>query len=68
MGPATSSASAARPPRKPERSPQLWFGCDAFAWTRLLARNRFAVHRSRWHVAAAVSVVSVFHTALRVAQ
>jgi hypothetical protein len=57
------------PPRKPsEWSPHLWLGCDAFAWARLLARNRFAVHRSKWHVAAAVSVVSVLHTALRLVQ
>jgi hypothetical protein len=34
----------------------------------LLARNGFAVHRSRWHVAAAVSLASVFNTALGMVQ
>jgi hypothetical protein len=42
----------------------LWFGCDTLAWARLLASGSFAVHRSRWGAAAAVSVVSLFHTAL----
>jgi hypothetical protein len=51
-----------------EWTPQLWLGCDAFAWLRLLARNRFAVQPSRWHVVLIVSVASVFHTALRFVQ
>src|SRR5262249_14864124 len=50
------------------RSPPLWVGCDAFTWARLLVRNRFAVHRSRWGVAAVISGVSLFHTALGLAQ
>ena len=49
-------------------APLLWFGCDSCAWARLLARNRFAVHRSRWHLAALVSAVGVINTALGLAQ
>jgi hypothetical protein len=49
-------------------SPPLWIGCDAVTWARLLACNRFAVHRSRWHVAALVSAVSVGQTAIGLAQ
>jgi omega-hydroxy-beta-dihydromenaquinone-9 sulfotransferase len=58
----------ARRHRTTDRSPPLWFGCDAFAWAKLLARHHFAVHRSRWPVAALVSAVSLGHTALRFAQ
>ncbi|HEY1378172.1 MAG TPA: sulfotransferase, partial [Gemmataceae bacterium] len=57
-----------RAPRRREWSPHFWIGCDAFAWAKLLVRNRFAVHWSKWYVAAAVSVVSVMHTALRLVQ
>jgi hypothetical protein len=38
------------------------------AWARLLAHNRFAVHPSRWHLAALVSAASVFNTTLQLAQ
>jgi hypothetical protein len=43
-------------------------GCDACAWARLLAGNRFAVHRSRWPAAALVTIVSIAHTMLRLVQ
>jgi hypothetical protein len=46
----------------------LWAGCDVAAWLRLLRRNGFAVHRSRWHVAALVSALSLSNTALGLAQ
>jgi hypothetical protein len=55
-------------PPTPGRSPPLWLGCDAVTWARLLARNRFAVHPSRWRAAAIISGVSLFHTALGLAQ
>jgi hypothetical protein len=42
----------------------LWVGCDAVAWCHLLISNGFAIHRSKWHIAAIASVVSLFHTAL----
>src|SRR5262245_57944613 len=52
----------------PAVPPSLWLGCDVASWAGMLVRNRFAVHRSRWHVAAVVSAVSVLNTALRLAQ
>ena len=72
MKPAALSAPAPREasplPRRTEWSPNLWLGCNAFAWGRLLVRNGFAVHRTKWRVAAAVSAMSLVHTALRLVQ
>jgi hypothetical protein len=58
------------PPPRPRRdwSPSLWVGCDAYTWARLLWRHRFAVQRSRWHIAAVVSAVSVAHSVLGLLQ
>jgi hypothetical protein len=55
-------------PHKPEWAPHIWEGCDFFAWLRLLVRNRFAVDASLLYVAAIVTVVSLFHTILRILQ
>jgi hypothetical protein len=55
-------------PARPEWTPHLWIGCDAFAWARLLVRGRFAVHWSKWYVAAAATAISIAHLALRLAQ
>jgi omega-hydroxy-beta-dihydromenaquinone-9 sulfotransferase len=49
-------------------APPIWSGCDAFAWARLLAANRFAVHWSRLHIAAGITVASVVNTAIGLAQ
>jgi hypothetical protein len=49
-------------------APPLWVGCGALAWARLLARNRFAVHRSRWPLAALVSGTSFGNSVLGLAQ
>lgn len=58
-----------RPPaRKQEWMPRIWQGCDFFAWIRLLARNRFAVHWSCWYIAVIATVVSFGHTVLRYVQ
>ncbi len=48
--------------RKPEWAPRIWEGSDFFGWLRLLARNRFAIHPSCWHIAAIVTFVSFCHT------
>jgi omega-hydroxy-beta-dihydromenaquinone-9 sulfotransferase len=59
----------ARPPTQaPEWAPRIWEGSDFFAWMRLLARNRFAVHPAYWYIAAIVTGVSVHHTVLRLLQ
>jgi hypothetical protein len=49
-------------------APRIWQGLDFFAWLRLLARNRFAVHPAYWYIAAIVSGVSLGHTVLRYLQ
>jgi hypothetical protein len=53
---------------RPEWTPRIWEGCDFFAWMRLLARNRFAVHPSCLYIAVIVTVVSIYHTLLRFLQ
>ncbi|BBX96994.1 sulfotransferase family protein [Mycobacterium lacus] len=42
----------------------LWIGCSFSAWTRLLIRNRFAVHWSRWHFAVLYTLLSVVNSSL----
>jgi omega-hydroxy-beta-dihydromenaquinone-9 sulfotransferase len=46
----------------------LWLGCNVTAWARLLIRNRFAVHWSRWHYAAIYTVLSVVNSLLGLCQ
>jgi hypothetical protein len=48
-----------------EWTPHIWQGMDFFGWVRLLARNRFAVHLSCVYIAVIVTIVSVFHSLLR---
>src|SRR5205085_4351877 len=55
-------------PARREWAPRIWEGCDFFAWLRLLARNRFAVHPSYGYIAVIVTFVSACHTALRLVQ
>jgi omega-hydroxy-beta-dihydromenaquinone-9 sulfotransferase len=50
------------PPRRTKSTPQIWLGYDVVAWLRLLARNRFAVHPSRWHLVLILSAASVANT------
>lgn len=46
----------------------VWIGCNFSAWARLLIRNRFAVHWSRWHYAALYTLVSVVNSCLGLLQ
>jgi hypothetical protein len=46
----------------------LWCGMDAFAWIRLLRRNRFAVDPRGLHRCALISVCAVANTVLRYTQ
>jgi len=60
-----AAGPATLPPKKPAWAPRIWQGCDFFAWIRLLARNRCAIHWSCWYIAIIVTFVSMFHTLLR---
>jgi omega-hydroxy-beta-dihydromenaquinone-9 sulfotransferase len=64
-GSAKSRGEAKNDSRAREWSPLLWTGMDFFGWVRLLARNRFAVHWTRWHQAVFLTGFSLFHTAYR---
>src|SRR4051794_28646314 len=55
-------------PRTKDWTPFLWAGCSVSSWVRLLAENRFAVHRERWRVALLASAASVVNSALGLAQ
>ncbi len=57
------SASPAR-----EWTPRIWEGCDFLAWSRLLVRNRLAVHPRYAYIAFIITFVSLIHSALRIAQ
>lgn len=46
----------------------LWLGCNVTAWTRLLIRNRFAVHWSRWHYVLLYTILSVVNSVLSLLQ
>lgn len=46
----------------------VWIGCNFSAWSRLLIRNRFAVHWSRWHYAVLYTFVSVINSILGLLQ
>jgi hypothetical protein len=63
--PTAPPTKQAQPIRRRQWAPRIWQGCNFFAWMRLLIRNRFAVHWSCWHIAAIVTVVSLFHSLLR---
>ncbi len=68
MSAAVNASSAVPMAKKPEWAPRLWQGCTLYAWMRLLINNRFAVHWSRWYIAAIVTVMSVMHTLLGLVQ
>src|SRR6516225_7536283 len=58
----------ARSSRQREWMPRIWEGADFFAWLRLLARNRFAVHPAYWYIAVIVTFVSFGHNLMRLLQ
>lgn len=41
----------------------FWTGMNCSGWMRLLWRNRFRVHWTRWHHALLLTVMSLFHSA-----
>ncbi|MGA7051007.1 MAG: sulfotransferase [Mycobacterium sp.] len=46
----------------------VWIGFSFSAWARLLIRNRFAVHWSRWHFAILFTLVSLSNSFLGLCQ
>ncbi|ODR04645.1 hypothetical protein BHQ21_16610 [Mycobacterium sherrisii] len=60
--------NASRRSRWQEWAPPLWLGCNFSAWTRLLIRNRLAVHWSRWHYAMIYTPLSVVNSILGMLQ
>lgn len=46
----------------------VWIGCNFSAWMRLLIRNRFAVHPSRWHYVVLYTILSVGNSCLGLLQ
>jgi hypothetical protein len=66
--PAETTPTSRPAAKKPEWAPRIWQGCDFFAWLRLLARNRFAVHPSCVYIAVVATFVSFMHTVLRLIQ
>lgn len=51
-----------------EWSAPLWIGCNFSTWARLLIRNRFAVHWSRWHYVVFCTISSVVNSCLGMLQ
>ncbi len=64
----TASARTSLLSRWREWAAPVWIGCNFSAWSRLLIRNRFAVHWSRWHYAVLYTFVSVINSALGLVQ
>ncbi|SPM33211.1 sulfotransferase family protein [Mycobacterium rhizamassiliense] len=63
-----AAGSASLTSRWREWAAPVWIGCNFSAWARLLIRNRFAVHPSRWHYAVLYTFVSVGNSALGLLQ
>ena len=57
-----------RDAKKYDWSAHLWLGCDLFSWMRIYLRNRCAVSWSLFYVAVIITLVSPFHTLLRLIQ
>ena len=64
MSASVNASPTAPMSKKPEWAPRLWQGCTSYAWMRLLFKNRFAVHWSRWYIAVVISFMSVSNTLL----
>jgi len=61
-------AAAPAKPKHREWTPHFWEGCDFFAWMRILAENRAAVHWSKLYVALCATPASAFNSAMRLFQ
>lgn len=63
-----SPAAASAAPKKEQWAPRIWQGLDFVAWMRILIRNRFAVHPRYIYIAVVITLVSMFHTLMRLWQ
>ena len=68
MADAANATSPTTLVKKPEWAPRVWQGCSLYAWLRLLVKNRFAVHPSRWYIAVIVTINSILHSSLKIVQ
>ena len=50
------------------RRTRIWEGCNLISWLHLLWRGRFAVHPKYWHIALIITLVSSFHSVVRLLQ
>ena len=64
----TARQSASLLSRWREWAAPVWIGCNFSVWARLLIRNRFAVHPSRWHYVVLYTFVSLINSTLAVLQ
>ncbi len=55
-------------PKRREWAPRIWEGCNLFTWLRLLWRGRFAVHPKYFYIAIVITIVSSFHSVLKLLQ
>lgn len=67
MKESSSTTTGYRKPKNKKNGFQInmWFGIDFLAWIRILARNKFRIHKSRLPVAIAITLVSLINTLLR---
>jgi hypothetical protein len=68
MATTVEASPSAQPSREPEWAPRMWYGCNFFAWLRLLVRNRFKIHWSLLYIAFGVTWISLMHTLIRMCQ
>jgi hypothetical protein len=62
MGESPKKSAPKGKPKSREWSPLFWTGMNFSGWMRLLWRNRFAVHWTKWHHAILLTGMSLFHS------
>jgi hypothetical protein len=65
LGSANARGETKKDARTREWAPLFWTGMNFTGWMRLLIRNHFAVHWTRWHHAVLLTGASVFHSVYR---
>ena len=49
-------------------APRMWQGCIFHSWIRILVKNHFLIHPSKWYIGFIITVVSILHLGLRLLQ